>query len=181
MSAEVIKPFELLLEYERRSLTHGLEATSKEEVESDWSGIGFRIGDERFVAFVDEVEEVIILPELIRVPGIDSWVLGLVNVRSNLLPAVDLKAFLQSDNAKITKHSRMMVVAQPGGKVGLVVDEVFGQQHFNNEHKIDDSFAEEHVLGRYCRGGFAKNDITWHVFLTKQLVEDSNFQNASTQ
>lgn len=181
MSTEVIKPFELLLEYEHRSLARDLEATSKEEVESDWSGIGFRIGDKRFVAFVDEVEEVIILPELIRVPGIDSWVLGLVNVRSNLLPAVDLKAFLQSEPLKITKHSRMMVVAQPGGKVGLVVDEVFGQQHFNNEHQVDESLPEDDATGRYCKGGFVKNDTTWHMFLTNQLVEDSSFQNASTQ
>lgn len=181
MSTEVIKPFELLLEYEQRSLSRDLDSTSKEEVESDWSGIGFRIGDERFVAFVDEVEEVIILPELVRVPGIDSWVLGLVNVRSNLLPAIDLKAFLQSESLKITKHSRMMVVAQPGGKVGLVVDEVFGQQHFNKEHQVADSFSEESMLGRYCKGGFVRDDTTWHVFLTNHLVEDSDFQNASVQ
>ncbi|MCF6301240.1 MAG: chemotaxis protein CheW, partial [Proteobacteria bacterium] len=132
MSKNVIKPFELLLEYERRSLSHALSSTSEDSAVGDWSGIGFKLGDEFMVAEVEDINEVVILPELIKIPGIESWVLGLVNLRSNLIPAIDLKLFLTGTPLKLTKHSRMMVINQPGGQAGLVVDEVFGQRHFQN-------------------------------------------------
>ena len=62
MTKQIIKPFELLLQYEQRSLAHALSATSDEADRGDWSGIGFRIGDFHLLAEVDDVNEVVILP-----------------------------------------------------------------------------------------------------------------------
>ncbi len=109
MSRQIIKPFELLLEYEKRSVSHALGSAEEETDLGDWSGIGFKIGDIHLISEVDNVNEVVILPELIRIPGIDAWVLGLVNIRSNLIPAIDLRFYLTGEAAKLTKHSRMLV------------------------------------------------------------------------
>ena len=65
----VEQPFELLLEMERRSraAVAGLAGT---EQPSEWVGVGFRVGDEHFVADRNEVREVLMLPTtLTRVPG----------------------------------------------------------------------------------------------------------------
>ena len=65
MSKQIIKPFELLLEYERRSLAHALGGGSDEETAEDWSGIGFKVGENHLVSLVDDINEVVILPDLI--------------------------------------------------------------------------------------------------------------------
>jgi twitching motility protein PilI len=179
MTKQIIKPFELLLQYEQRSLAHALSATSDEADRGDWSGIGFRIGDFHLVAEVDDVNEVVILPELIRIPGIDTWVLGLVNIRSNLIPAIDLKSFLTNESARITKHSRMLVINQPGGQAGLVVDEVFGQRHFNISDRQDVENEDDSRVYLYCDKYFNHEGVVWNVFEIEQLVSDIKFQNAA--
>lgn len=179
MSKQIIKPFELLLQYEQRSLNHALGSATDDSDRGDWSGIGFRIGDYHLVAPVDDVNEVVILPELIRIPGIDSWVLGLVNIRSNLIPAIDLKAFLTEEPAKITKHSRMLVINQPGGQAGLVVDEVFGQRHFSRAQEQDVENEEASRIYEYSDKYFSQEGVHWNVFEIQQLISDMAFQNAA--
>lgn len=183
MSKQIIKPFELLLEYERRSVAHALGGSSDEETVEDWSGIGFKVGDDLLVSEVDDINEVVILPELIRIPGIDAWVLGLVNIRSNLIPAIDLKQYLFGEPSKITKHSRMLIINQPGGQAGLVVDEVFGQRHFQQEmwQTLEQGESEKQNLLTYCEKFFNVEDVNWNVFLVDRLVHDANFQNASVR
>ena len=183
MSKQIIKPFELLLEYERRSVAHALGSSSEEEAVEDWSGIGYKVGDEHLVSLVDDINEVVILPELIRIPGIDTWVLGLVNIRSNLIPAIDLKLYLTGEPSRITKHSRMLIINQPGGQAGLVVDEVFGQRHFQQvmwqDLELDDE--NESRLNSYCEKVFSQEEVNWNVFMVDRLVQDADFQNASAR
>ncbi len=182
MSLNSIKPFELLLEYEKRSLFHSNQAVENETETGDWSGIGFKLGNDQFVASVELVNEVVIFPEAVKIPGIQPWVLGLVNIRSNLIPAIDLKLFISGEATRLSKHSRMLVVNQPGGQVGLVVDEVFGQRHFTsaNIQSLQEEDANAGLL-RYCADYFAVEEINWHVFDVERLVVDSNFQNASVR
>ena len=179
MSRQIIKPFELLLEYEKRSVSHALGSAEEETDLGDWSGIGFKIGDIHLVSEVDDVNEVVILPELVKIPGIDSWVLGLVNIRSNLIPAIDLRLFLTGESAKLTKHSRMLVINQPGGQAGLVVDEVFGQRHFKQSQWEEVEADEGSRIYSYCDKFFSHDEVVWNVFVMEQLVQDAKFQNAS--
>lgn len=179
MSKHIIKPFELLLEYEKRSVSHALGSSTEEGELGDWSGIGFKIGDMYLVTQVDDINEVVILPELVRIPGIDNWVLGLVNIRSNLIPAIDLRSYLTGESSKLTKHTRMLVINQPGGHAGLVVDEVFGQRHFKHSDSSDVEGDDASRVYTYCDKFFSHEDVNWNVFAMDQLVQDTNFQNAS--
>ena len=63
------QPFELLQEIERRSQqAHGGPGSSA--MPAEWVGVGFRIGEEHFVASREQVREVLMLPEgMTRVPG----------------------------------------------------------------------------------------------------------------
>jgi len=88
-------PFELLQELERRSkLALAGPAAAKGDAQ-EWVGIGFRLGTDWLLVARHEVREVMIIPsQAARVPGAKPWVVGLVNVRGQLLPLVDLKQFL---------------------------------------------------------------------------------------
>ena len=96
LAALVDQPFELLREIERRSRA-AVAGKSSGEVSDEWVGVGFRIGQENFVADRHQVREVLMLPEsLTRVPGAKRWLLGIANLRGHLLPLVDLKMYLGS-------------------------------------------------------------------------------------
>ena len=63
----------------------------------EWVGVAFRLAGEVFLVAREETREVLAYPAAVtRVPGARSWIRGLANVRGQLLPIVDLRAFLGS-------------------------------------------------------------------------------------
>ena len=126
----VEQPFELLAEIERRS-REAHSGPGAGAMPAEWVGVGFRIGEEHFVANRDQVREVLMLPEgMTRVPGAKPWVSGLANVRGHLLPLVDLRAFLGAGTGGGGRSSRVLVLNSNELPVGLIVDEVFGFRRF---------------------------------------------------
>ena len=73
--------FELLLEIDQRcrSLAAGLVADPVKA--QAWSGIGFRIGEQCFVAPMGEIAEILHEPRFTLLPGVKSWVRGVANLR----------------------------------------------------------------------------------------------------
>ena len=70
-----------------------------------------------------------ILP-VTRVPGAKSWIRGLSNVRGQLLPVIDTRAFLGSGAASVTRTTRVLVANHREIPAGLMVDEVMGFRRF---------------------------------------------------
>lgn len=172
-------PFELLKELERRSRAavagHGADGSAPE-----WVGIGFRIGEEQFVAGREEVREVLMLPEaMTRVPGAKRWVLGIANLRGHLLPLVDLKMFLGSGRTALKRQARVIAVNHREIPAGLVVDEVVGFRRFLNHEFSDRSPSTVVRCDRFLAGAYQRGHESWPVFDLFGLVESSPFLQAA--
>ncbi len=178
MAKNSIKPFELLTEYERLSLKHTVEL-QEVEFKGQWSGVGFNVDDVNYVLAIGKIIEVLILTETTKIPGIAPWVLGLGNIRGNLIPIIDLKSYLFNKPTKITGHTRMVVIQQIGGQAGLVVDEVFGQKHFARSQTIDPSELSQSEALKYTKTTYKEGDSVWHVLEDELLINDPSFQNAA--
>lgn len=174
MAINNVKPFELLSEYERLSLSHSVEQVSEVQEKGSSSGVGFKLDEQRWVVPINNIEEVLILTETTKIPGIASWVLGLGNIRGNLIPVIDFKAFITGKPIKTTPHTRMVVINQLGGQVGLVVDEVFGQRHFNSSQIIEND--EKY---NFLKRTYQDESGVWNQLDVEMLINDSSFQNAA--
>ena len=178
MAQNNVKPFELLGEYERLSLMHKVKIRDMQQ-ESDFSGVSFKVHDDNWVVAIDRIDEVLILTETTKIPGIAPWVLGLGNIRGNLMPIIDFKAYLYGKPTKTTAHTRMVVIRQSGGQVGLVVDEIFGQKHFSSDQKIENAIEEENSAYQYLMSSFEDDAGIWNILDLDRLINDSSFQNAA--
>jgi twitching motility protein PilI len=180
MAKNSVKPFELLAEYERLSLKHSVDV-QQIAIKDRWSGVGFKVDETNYVLTIDKIIEVLILTETTKIPGISRWVLGLGNIRGNLIPVIDLKLFLFNKPTKITTHTRMVLIQQVGGQVGLVVDEVFGQKHFIKKQvvkKVKSDKTDE--LLKYTDMAYKEKDGSiWNVLQEEMLINDPSFQNAA--
>src|SRR6478672_943832 len=116
-----LSPFDALAEYERRSLAHTAGLPEQIEAPGLWRGIGFRVGSRYLVSSINEVNEILTQPSLTIVPGTRPWLLGVANVRGNLVPVIDLKQYLEGDRTQFTDTSRVLLVRQAGGSVGLLI------------------------------------------------------------
>lgn len=179
MANNSVKPFELLSEYERLSLKHKVKV-EREVVKDQWSGVGFKVDEVHYALAIDKIVEVLILTETTKIPGISSWVLGLGNIRGNLIPIIDLKSYLFQKATKTTAHTRMVVIQQVGGQVGLVVDEVFGQKHFTKGQVHEHVESSEEVTPlKYVEVSYNEEDVVWNVFEDDILINDPSFRNAA--
>ena len=177
----VEQPFELLLEMERRSrAAHAGQGASG--APEEWVGVGFRIGEELFVAEREQVREVLMLPEaMTRVPGAQRWLLGIANLRGHLLPLVDVKLLLGSGRTTLRRSTRVISVNHREVPAGLVVDEVLGFRRF-----ADSEFSKEAAktivrCDRFLSGAFKRGEEPWPVFNLFDLVESNLFLQAAAE
>ena len=174
-----LTPFEVLADYERRSLAH--IAGMPEEVEASglWRGIGFRVGSRYLVSSIAEVNEILTFPQLTVVPGTRPWLLGVANVRGNLVPVVDLRNFIEGDRGQIADSTRVLIIRQHGGSVGLMVDEVLGQRNFSDEQRADAEDESDQRYGRFVPERYQLGEVLWGLFSMAALVRTPEFLQAA--
>jgi len=158
-------PFEALAEYERRSLAHAAGAPEQVEAPGLWRGIGFRIGTRHFVSGIAEVNEILTLPPLTVVPGAKSWLLGIANVRGNLVPAVDLRDFIGDGRSPLSDASRVLMVREQGSSAEAQFAAAVGE--------TDEKYSR--FVGENVQSG----DVLWGLFSMAALVRIAEFQQAA--
>ena len=179
---DVRSPFDVLVDYERRSLAHVVGLPEQLDAPGLWRGVGFRIGGRRLASGFDEVVEILPMPQVTAVPGAQPWMLGLANVRGNLLPVVDLKQFLDGERTVLHESQRILLVRQPGGDVAVLIDELFGQRSFNDEQQLQDADTEQLKEGRYAHfidRAYRLNEQTWAIFSLERLARTPEFRQAA--
>jgi twitching motility protein PilI len=174
------KPFELLRELERLArvaLTgQGRDAANERE----WVGVAFRMSSENFLVAREETREILGYPAVVtRVPGAKPWIRGVANVRGQLLPVIDLRAFLGGGVTAIGRGSRVLVANHREVPAGLLVDEVQGFRRF-----ADGEFAATVPptivrCERYLAGAFRRGADSWPVFSLRTLLESPEFLQAA--
>lgn len=176
---QISGPFETLADYERRSLAHVAGLPEQIDAPGLWRGIGFRVGTHHLVSSISEVNEILTMPALTIVPGTQPWMLGVANVRGNLVALVDLRNFIEGERTFLTDSTRILVVRQHGGSVGLMVDEVLGQRSFNDDLRAHARGEEDQRYSRYVGEKIQLGEIEWGLFSMTVLVRSAEFQQAS--
>lgn len=181
LSSLVSEPFELLREIERRSVKAHTGAADG-DMPSEWVGVGFRIGDEQFVASREQVREVLMLPDaMTRVPGAKRWLLGIANLRGHLLPLIDVKLLFGLGRTSLRRGARVISVNHREIPAGLVVDEVHGFRRFM-DHEYSDEIPDLVVRAEsYLEGSYHRNEQAWPVFDLFELLESNLFLQAAAE
>ncbi|ADI02544.1 MAG TPA: chemotaxis protein CheW [Syntrophothermus lipocalidus] len=73
---------------------------------------------------ITQVQEINRLTKPTKLPQVPDFVEGIINLRGNIIPVIDLKKRFAMTTAEQTDDSRIIVVEVGGQTVGIVVDEV---------------------------------------------------------
>ena len=119
------------------------------------------------------------MPQVTPVPGAQPWMLGVANVRGNLLPVVDLKQFLEGERTVLHEGQRVLVVRQPGGDVAVTIDEMYGQRSFIDAQGIDSEAVAEGRYAHFVDRAYRMNDQDWGVFSLERLARTPEFRQAA--
>lgn len=162
--------FDLLLDVSRQYETEQKQLPAQTDKQMLWTGIGFNLLGERFVASMGEVIEMMPVPQSTKLPGVKNFVTGIANVRGRLMTMIDLALFF-GERPKVAKVSRrVMVVDGEGGYFGFIVDESMGMQHFPQDGfsrqlgQVKDRF-QPYLLGSYRVAGNLWPVVSLHAIL----------------
>jgi twitching motility protein PilI len=174
------RPFDLLRELDRRARAAAQGQPEAIATGAEWVGVAFRLGGEAFLLAREETREVLAYPTAVtRVPGARAWVRGLSNVRGQLLPIIDLRAFLGAGLTTVTRSTRVLIANHREIPAGLVVDEVMGFRRFYESEFSSDLPPTLLRCERYLAGAFKRGAEVWPVFSVKTLLEGQQFLQAA--
>jgi twitching motility protein PilI len=174
------RPFELLLALEQRARYVAAGARDGAAAQ-EWIGVAFRMGGETFLVERDEAREVMGVPAPItRVPGARPWIIGLANVRGQLLPVIDLKQYFGSGESTSGRNTRVIVVNHREIPAGLMVDEVLGFRRFAEREFSSEAPPTVVRCEHYLTGSFRRGSEAWPVLSLRMLVESPAFLHGST-
>jgi len=177
----VSKAYALLQDIEVRSRANALGLPQQIEVRRTWSGVGFRLGNTYLLSKLEEVDEILIAPEMTRIPSALSWVKGIANIRGMLLPIMDLRDFIDGKGAQSGRKTRIILIKKGELVSGLMVDEVFGMRHFFEEERTENVPEVSDNLKKYLQGAFLKGNMHWGIFDMSNLAADPSFLQVATQ
>ena len=86
--------------------------------------VSFRLAQEEYGIEITKVQEIILLGEITRVPQTPDYIKGLINLRSTVIPIVDLRLRFGLNEEEATDETRIMVVNVAGKTIGIIVDAV---------------------------------------------------------
>ncbi|CDS50451.1 Positive regulator of CheA protein activity (CheW) [Polaromonas sp. CG9_12] len=108
-----------------------LSARAGEEDEEDAKAsdelqlVSFNVAEQEYAIAIEDVQEIVQIPDtIIHVPHSASHVIGVMTLRSRLLPLVSLRRMFGLPDQPLDEKNRIVVLALGGTSVGVAVDGV---------------------------------------------------------
>ena len=94
------------------------------EVHGTMQLVSFTLAKETYGIEITKVREIILITEITHVPEAPAFLRGLINLRSTVIPVIDLRARFGMPPGEVSDENRIMVLQACGKTIGIVVDAV---------------------------------------------------------
>ena len=107
-------------------MSHSNEVEVKKDKTSDevlqWAT--FQLEEETYGINVMQVREVLRYTEIAPVPGAPDYVLGIINLRGNVVTVIDTRSRFGLMEGEVTDNTRIIVIESEHQVIGILVDSV---------------------------------------------------------
>jgi purine-binding chemotaxis protein CheW len=86
--------------------------------------VTFRLDNETYGINVMQVQEVLRYTEIAPVPGAPSYVLGIINLRGNVVTVIDTRQRFGLETALVSDNTRIVIIEADRQVIGIMVDSV---------------------------------------------------------
>ena len=86
--------------------------------------VTFKLQEETYGINVMQVQEVLRYTEIAPVPGSPDYVLGIINLRGNVVTVIDTRSRFGLEPGEVTDNSRIVIIEAEKQVIGILVDSV---------------------------------------------------------
>lgn len=135
--------------------------------------VTFNLENETYGINVMQVQEVLRVTEIAPVPGAPPYVLGIINLRGNVVTVVDTRGRFGLPHHELTDASRIVIIESEEQVVGILVDSVAEVVDLSLSEIDSAPIVGNDESSRYIQGVATRNDnLLIVVDLNKLLSED---------
>ncbi|XCH78986.1 MAG: chemotaxis protein CheW [Candidatus Dehalobacter alkaniphilus] len=139
----------------------------------------FAVGKEDYGIDIFCTQEIIRIPKNItRVPNMPSFIEGMLNLRDQVIPVVDLRKRFGLENMETENDSRLLVLNLEGMLLGNIVDDV-SEVLSVGEESIESLYVEIAHLGNNCIKGICKVEDRLIMLLDVTKLKNEIFASVS--
>ncbi|MDW5300105.1 MAG: chemotaxis protein CheW [Sedimentibacter sp.] len=134
-----------------------------EEIEFPW--LVFKIKDNLYTVNSRIITSIVMLSENVtKIPNVPNYILGLIHLRGNVIPLVDLRLLFnmksckeECDENEFSKNQKEMVIVfeEDNSFMGILVDEVLSVENIT-------PFEETEEIKKMCKDGYVKGVAKGH-------------------
>ena len=114
--------------------------------------VSFTVGKEEYGVHIEDVQEVVRMPEITHLPQTDSFIKGVINLRGNIIPVIDMRSRFKMEAIDHNETTRVIVVAIEEKLVGMIVDTVsqvleISEEEISDPPDIINGLSKEYIEG----------------------------------
>lgn len=135
--------------------------------------VTFRLDNETYGINVMQVQEVLRHTEIAPVPGAPDYVLGIINLRGNVVTVIDTRQRFALQSAPVTEQTRIVIIESDRQVVGILVDSVAEVVYLRQSEIETAPHIGTDESAKFIQGVCNKNDeLLILVDLDKMMTDD---------
>jgi len=147
------------------------EPESKEAAEECIEVVGFLLAHEKYAVETAYVREAYPLKEFTRLPGTPPFVLGVLNVRGQIISVIDIKKFFGLPEKGIADLNKIIILHSDSMEFGILADAMLGV-HNIPLNKIQPSLPTlTDIRQEYLKGITGEREV---ILDAEKLLSDKN-------
>jgi len=135
--------------------------------------VTFKLDNESYGINVMQVQEVLRYSEIAPVPGAPNYVLGIINLRGNVVTVIDTRDRFGLPSSEVTDNTRIVIIEADEQVVGIMVDAVAEVVYLKQSEIETAPNVGNDDSAKFIQGVCHKNDeLLILVELEKMLSDD---------
>ena len=137
-------------------MEYDYENSGDDDQMTQW--VTFMLDGEKYGINVIQVREVLRNIEIAPVPGAPSYVLGIINLRGNVVTVIDTRARFGLTPLEVQEESRIVIIETMDQTVGLLVDSIAEvadilQSQIELTPNVGNDDSSKYIQGVHSRNG----------------------------
>lgn len=141
---------------------------------NEFQTVVFLLENKEYGIEIQKVQEIIRLLKITRVPHAPHFVSGVVNLRGNVLPVMDLRLRFGFPPGPVTDDTRIIITKSENKLMGLIVDNVVEVIGMDNSWLEPPPVVTENIKTEFLQG-VARIDQRLIIMLNLKKVNNLEF------
>lgn len=142
--------------------------------------VTFHLENEKYGIKVMQVQEVLRMTEIAPVPGAPHYVLGIINLRGNVVTVIDTRRRFGLPDAESDDETRIVIIEADNNVVGILVDSVAEVVDLKTSEIETAPNVGNDESSKYIQGVSSRDDELLILVDVNKLLSDEEWQEVAS-